>query len=28
MVTDRLEKDYTKSSEPDLCGRLETCIIV
>ncbi|HOB46104.1 MAG TPA: host attachment protein [Zoogloea sp.] len=28
MVTNRLEKDYTKSTEPDLCGRLETCIFV
>lgn len=28
MVTDRLEKDYTKSSEPTLCGRLESCILV
>jgi len=28
MVTDRLEKDYTKSSEPDLCGHLEEYVFV
>lgn len=28
MVTDRLEKDYTKTSEPTLCGRLENCLFV
>lgn len=28
MVTDRLEKDYTKTPEPTLCGRLESCLYV
>ena len=28
MITDRLEKDYTKTPEPDLCGHLENCIFV
>lgn len=28
MVTDRFEKDYTKTSEPLLCGRLESCLYV
>ena len=28
LVTDRFEKDYTKSPEPALCGRLEQCLFV
>jgi protein required for attachment to host cells len=28
MVTDRLEKDYTKTSEPDLRGHLGNCMLV
>ena len=28
MVSDRLEKDYTKTREPDLCGHLEGCLVV
>lgn len=28
LVTDRFEKDYTKSPEPTLCGRLERCLFV
>jgi protein required for attachment to host cells len=28
MVSDRLEKDYTKTPEPALCGHLESCILV
>ena len=28
MVSGRLEKDYTKTREPELCGHLEGCLVI